>query len=319
MVSRAFTPSASISEKKRKMILEAATKLGYTPNAIARGLISKRSGLIAIAIDNKNNPMYDLLTRELSLYIQQQGYQVVLCSIDQDDLELAVQRAIEYQVDGLIIATSRLTSRALARCETYGICLCLLNRFIDDLPANSISLDNYHAGELAARHLTEQGFRQLAFISGERNTLTSEKRWLGFSESLNRQGYPAPLFVQSQYDFNAGMKTAMELLNQSSLPDALFCANDIIALGVIDGLRSRGLSVPKDLAVMGVDDIPMSSWPAYQLTTIQQPVRHLVELSVNDLLKRIKEEQEITGDYIMVQGSVIKRESTSNASSSSTI
>ncbi|GAM70438.1 transcriptional regulator [Vibrio ishigakensis] len=148
-VSRAFSPTASISEKKRKMVMEAAAKLGYTPNAIARGLISNRSGLIAIALDSESNPMYDLQVRTLSAEIQRRGGQVVLCPIDQDDLDLAISRAIEYQVDGLIIATSRLSGRALAQCEKYGVHLSLINRYIDGINANSVGLDNYLAGQMA--------------------------------------------------------------------------------------------------------------------------------------------------------------------------
>ena len=178
-VSRAFNPKASISEKKRQMVLDAANKLGYTPNAIARSLISNRSGLVAIALDSESNPMYDLQTRKLASAIQKRGGQVVLCPIDKDDLDLAISRAIEYQVDGLIIATSRLTSRAFAQCEKFGVHLCLINRYIEGVTANSVGLDNLkvYAGVQAADFLAGKGFERMIYISGDAGSMTSEERW----------------------------------------------------------------------------------------------------------------------------------------------
>lgn len=309
-VSRAFNPKASISEKKRQMVLDAANKLGYTPNAIARSLISNRSGLVAIALDSESNPMYDLQTRKLASAIQKRGGQVVLCPIDKDDLDLAISRAIEYQVDGLIIATSRLTSRAFAQCEKFGVHLCLINRYIEGVTANSVGLDNLHAGVLAADFLAGKKFERMIYVSGDAGSMTSEERWKGFSKRLSELGLPAPGYIQCQYNFESGLAAANEILAKPHQPQAIFCANDILALGVMDGLRQAGKNVPADYAVMGVDDIPMASWPGYSLTTIAQPLDQITRLAVDDLLARIQDEKEASGEYLMQQGEVIERNST---------
>lgn len=306
-VSRAFSPTASISEKKRKMVMEAAAKLGYTPNAIARGLISNRSGLIAIALDSESNPMYDLQVRTLSAEIQRRGGQVVLCPIDQDDLDLAISRAIEYQVDGLIIATSRLSGRALAQCEKYGVHLSLINRYIDGINANSVGLDNYPAGQMAAEYLVSKGHTKLGYVSGETGSMTSDERWSGFSQKLSNLGIAPPIFIQSRYNFDAGMQAAKELLSLSDQPQALFCANDILAMGMMDGLRQQGKKIPEDYALIGVDDIPMSAWPSYNLTTIRQPLDDITKQAVDDLMLRIEDERDANGDYLLVQGEVVQR------------
>ncbi|MGF1702851.1 substrate-binding domain-containing protein [Photobacterium makurazakiensis] len=309
-VSRAFNPKASISEKKRQMVMDAANKLGYTPNAIARSLISNRSGLIAIALDSESNPMYDLQARTLATAIQKRGGQVVLCPIDKDDLDLAISRAIEYQVDGLIIATSRLTSRSIAQCEKFGVHLSLINRYIEGVMANSVGLDNLDTGIQAADYLSAKGFQQMTYIGGDAGSMTSEERWKGFSKRLSELGLPAPEYIQAQYNFQSGLDAATSILQKPHQPRAIFCANDILALGVIDGLRQAGKRVPDDYAVMGVDDIPMAEWPGYSLTTIQQPLDTITKLAVDDLLARIQGDKEETGEYLMQKGTLVERGST---------
>lgn len=309
-VSRAFSPTASISEKKRKMVMDAAAKLGYTPNAIARSLISNRSGLVAIALDSESNPMYDMQSRALAVEIQKRGGQVVLCPIDKDDLDLAISRAIEYQVDGLVIATSRLTSRAFAQCEKFGVHLSLINRYAEGINANSSGIDNRLAGQQAAEYLTQKDAKQCAYISGDAGSMTSEERWLGFSSKLQELGAPSPTFIQAKYSFEAGLDAAKEILSHTSKPDAIFCANDILAMGVMDGLRQVGAKIPQDFSVMGVDNIPMSAWPSYDLTTIAQPVDKIVQRAVEDLMNRINGNQDATGEYLLEQGTLIERSST---------
>lgn len=308
-VSRAFSQTASISDKKRKMVMDAAAKLGYTPNAIARSLISNRSGLVAIALDSESNPMYDIQSRTLALEIQKRGGQVVLCPIDKDDLDLAISRAIEYQVDGLIIATSRLTSRAFAQCEKFGVHLSLINRYVENINANSAGIDNQLAGKQAADYLVDKGYKQLAFISGDAGSMTSEERWIGFSTRVKELGLSTPIFIQSKYNFEAGLSAAAEVLEHPAKPDAIFCANDILAMGVMDGLRKSGAQIPSDYAVMGVDNIPMSSWPSYDLTTIAQPVDKIVKNAVEDLMARINGNLDANGEYLLEQGELVSRSS----------
>lgn len=308
-VSRAFNPKASISDKKRQMVIEAANKLGYTPNAIARSLISNRSGLIAIALDSESNPMYDMLARKLTSVIQKRGCQGILCPIDEDNLDLAISRAIEYQVDGLIIATSRLSSKAVAQCDKFGVHLSFINRYVDGLAANSVGLDNLDAGRQAAFFLASKNYSRMAYVSGDAGSMTSEERWKGFSKGLSELDLSPPDFVEARYSFESGVKAAKHIVHKIPHTEAIFCANDILALGVIDGLRAAGKRVPEDFAVMGVDDVQMSSWPAYNLTTIQQPIEQISTVVVDDLLTRIQNSQTTAGEYLMQKGKLIERSS----------
>lgn len=309
-VSRAFSSTASISDKKRKIVKDAAEKLGYSPNAIARSLISNRTGLIAIALDYESNPMYQEQVRALSLEIQKRNGQVILSPIQQDDLDSAINRAIEYQVDGLIIATSRLTSNAFAKCEKFGVHLCLINRYVEGINANSVGLDNLLAGEQAANHLLSKGLKKMLYVSGEPGTLTSDLRWKGFSQTLAARGCSAPAYINAKYNFNAGIKAAAEIIKLPDKPDAIFCATDILALGVMDGLRASGIRIPEDCAIIAVDDIEMSCWLSYNLTTIKQPIDKISELAVNDLMNRVDNNNDAERIYLLEKGTLIERGST---------
>ncbi|GEM79314.1 LacI family DNA-binding transcriptional regulator [Vibrio superstes] len=306
MVSRAFNPKASISEQKRTFILEGAAKLGYKPNALARSLISNRSGLIAIALDSSSNPMYDLQARILASEVQRQGGHAILCPISNGDLDSAIQRAFEYQVDGLIVATSRLTSNIIEQCERYGVYLSFINRYIDDFKANSIGLDNSDAGKQVAEYFFEKGCSSLSFIGSEKGSMTCEERWSSFCQRAMELGLSEPVRISASFDIDSGMLAANQLVNDTNKIDAVFCANDIIAIGVIEGLKIHHHS---GIRIIGVDDIPMASWPSYQLSTIKPPTDVICKSTVEDLFERISGSEEETGKYIFYKGTLVERSS----------
>ena len=162
----------------------------------------------------------------------------------------------------------------------------------------------------AADYLLDKGYKQLAYVSGDAGSMTSDKRWLGFAETVKAREAASPIFINSKYSFEAGLEAAKELIEHTSKPDAVFCANDILAMGVMDGLRQLGFSIPGDFAVMGVDDIPMASWPSYDLTTIAQPIDKIVQSAVEDLMQRINENMDAEGTYLLEPGIIIERGST---------
>lgn len=306
MVSRAFNPKASISDAKRAFILEGAEKLGYKPNAIARSLTSRRSGLIAIVLDSSSNPMYDLQARTLATEIQAKGGLAILYPLSNGSLNSEIQRAFEYQVDGLIVATSRMHSSIIEQCEKYGVYLNFINRYIGDFKANSIGLDNSYAGEQAANYFFKKGCSTFAFVGDEEGSMTCEKRWLAFRQRTIALGLPEPVRIPASFDMESGLLAAEKLVGQPTKIDAAFCANDIIAIGVIEGLRARN---HQGIKIIGVDDIPMASWPSYRLTTIKPPTDIICKSAVDDLFDRIQEKNNITGQYIRYKGTIVERAS----------
>ncbi|MFA0195878.1 substrate-binding domain-containing protein [Vibrio artabrorum] len=306
MVSRAFSPKASISESKRAYILEGAMKLGYKPNALARSLISNRSGLIAIVLDSSLNPMYDLQARILAFEIQKKGGHAILCPISNGDLDSAIQRAFEYQVDGVIIATSRLTSNVIEQCEKYGVYLNFINRYIENFRANSIGLDNIDAGSQAADYFFKKGCSIFSFVGNEEGSMTCEERWQSFSQRAVELGLDKPIRISGSFDMESGISAVRDIMNSKNKIDAVFCANDIIGIGVLEGLKAHNLT---DIKVIGVDDIPMSSWPSYQLSTIQPPTELICKSAVDDIFNRISGNTKDIGKYIRFKGTLVERAS----------
>ncbi|WED23479.1 LacI family DNA-binding transcriptional regulator [Vibrio sp. JC009] len=306
MVSRAFNPNASISDKKRKLVIEGAQKLGYTPNAMARSLTSKRSGLVAIVTDSETNPIYDEMIRKLSYTIQAKGGQPVLCMADNHNMNTAVNKAIEYQVDGLIIATSRIKNGLLEKCLDYGIQLTFINQYLNGTEASCFCTDNRLAGEQIADYLTETGCQRIAYLAGDKGSMVNEQRWEGFRDRLLHHGTIPPLYIPGTFSFQSGLDTAAKLTDYYKDIDAVFCANDIIAIGLLEGMR--GLALKQQPAVIGVDDIPMAAWPTFQLTSYRQPLEQLIDEAIDQLLHRIELETPADMQYHYYTGELIVRD-----------
>ncbi|MDG3086215.1 LacI family DNA-binding transcriptional regulator [Vibrio hannami] len=305
MVSRAFNPNASISDKKRKLVVEGAQKLGYTPNAMARSLTSKRSGLVAIVTDSETNPIYDEMIRKLSYTIQEKGGQPVLCVADNHNMDTAVNKAIEYQVDGLIIATSRIKNGLLEKCLDHGIQLTFINQYLNGTEASCFCTDNRLAGEQIADYLISKGLKKTAYLAGDKGSMVNEQRWEGFRDRLLHHGTTPPLYVPGTFSFSSGIESTKTVRKHLKDIEAVFCANDIIAIGLLEGMRESEIVSPP--AVIGVDDIPMAAWPTFQLTSYRQPLARLIDEAVSQLLQRIDNELKADMQYHFYTGELIVR------------
>lgn len=289
-VSRAFTEGASISETKRAKVKAAAEQLGYQPNLIARSLITRRTGIIGLAVGDLSNPFYTQLIYGLSERLQQQNYHLLLFTVADDaDSDELLEDVISYRLDALILTSTELSSRLGARLNARGIPVVLVNRTTDDATASSVASDNeFGAGEVA-RYLVESGHRRLAYVAGIQNTSTNIERERGFLRALS--GVPGVTVRQTSgdYDVHKSLGVARELFDgEHPGPDAIFCANDAMALSLIDALRfSLGLRVPEDVSVVGYDDIEPASSLAYQLTTYSQPIDDMVDAALALVLERI--------------------------------
>ncbi len=288
-VSRTFTPGASISAKTRRKVLEAARKLGYQPNAIARSLITKRSNMVGIVIANvTTNPFYPEVLDALTRAFQERGQRVMLFIVTRDqNLDDILPQLLEYRVDGILITAATLSSEMARECERLGVPVTLFNRYVREAKASWICCDNLEGGRMVASFLVDAGHRRPAFLAGSEDTSTSVDRERGFFEVLAERGLP-PLRDVGNYTYRGAYEATLCLMNSDAPPDAIFCANDIMAIGALDAIRSgAGLRVPEDVSVVGFDDIPMAAWPSYNLTTVRQPVQKMIEDSVEDLISRI--------------------------------
>lgn len=312
-VSRTFTPGASVSEDTRSKVLAAAEELGYRPNVIARSLIQKSTNIIGLVVMRFSNPFYARIIRDFTRILQEQGYWTLLLNIAQmQELEETLPMALQYQVDGLIITSTTLSSRLAQECARSGTPVVLFNRYSPDTNINVVRCDNVEGGRIVADAFLEAGLQRLAFIAGEETSSTNRDRESGFLERLAE--YDIDLAFRESagdYSYELGYEAARRLLGRDNPPEAIFCANDLIAMGVQDYARvEMNIKIPDELAIIGFDDIPSASWPGYDLTTIQQPVEPLVESTLKVLLDAIQT-PELGAVERVISPKLIQRSSTS--------
>jgi LacI family transcriptional regulator len=292
-VSRVLNNSPRISDATTRRVLEAAERLGYAPNAAARTLITGKSNLIGLVVSNITNAFYPQVIDAVVATAAEHDYNVVLCNT-KEDRELqssSLQLLIEHQVDGAILTSSLLDSQTLFdKVRMDRIPLVLVNRTVPNLAADSVRLDNEGAGRIVAEHLAKLGHRHLAFVGGLEPTSTNANRLRGFREALADLGIELPddCVVHGQFTRESGYALARRLIGLTPRPTAFFCADDEVALGAMDAIIDAGLTIPADIAVVGVDDAPAAALRQVSLTTVRQPATDMGRRAMELLLERIR-------------------------------
>lgn len=287
-VSRAFTVGASISPRMRTRVLEAAERLNYVPNAMARSLMTQRTHLVGVIMSNFSNPIYLTVLDAFTRILQQRGLRMILLNVQPDeDLDATARMIMEYGIDGLVVSAGAISPFLTGKCIARRIPLVAFLRQPRRSKLHVVCADNRAGGIVAARHLIEAGHRRLGFIGGPRTASTSEARLRGFRDAAAEAGATVTAVdFGNAYSFDEGKAAARRLLSGPARPSGLFCAADMLALGAMDCARHElGLSVPGDLSVIGFDNIALAAAESYRLSTIAQPVEEMVIEAVN-LLER---------------------------------
>jgi len=287
-VSRVFNSSGiNVSERKKKIILEAAEKLGYRPSQIARSLNAQSTKIIGFVMREFGNVFY---MQALSLFtekLQDAGYSVMIFNLKDDyQVERNLQTALEYQVAGLIITSATISSPLVEGCIKYKTPVFLFNRISEGINVNTVCCDNIDGGRAVADFLVDRGHRRFAYISGEAGSSTNRDRRRGFLEQLKQRGIEEVLEVAGDYSYESGFNAAEQVV--SARCDGVFCAADAMAMGFIDYIKYRTeLSVPEDISVVGFDGLPLQNDIHYSLTSFQQPLERMVDKTVEGLLDKI--------------------------------
>ncbi|UAB91488.1 LacI family DNA-binding transcriptional regulator (plasmid) [Ruegeria sp. SCSIO 43209] len=289
-VSRVFTPGASASKKTIEKVRQAAKQLGYRPNVLARAVVSGKSRIIGLVVAYLNNQFYPEALERLTNTLQERGYHVMIfmASNQAENVDSVVEELLDFQVDGIIAASVALSSTLYERCRTVGVPMVLFNRAQDDLTMSSVTSDNVAGGRKAAEFLLAGGHEKIGYIAGWEGASTQRDREAGFVAALQEAG--VKLHARGAGNFIAEQAREATLrMFASDPPDAVFVANDHMAISVMDTLRFElGLQIPADVSVLGYDDVAVASWPAYNLTTIRQPANRMVAETVDILLSKIE-------------------------------
>ena len=310
-VSRVFTPGASASRTTIDKVKKAANDLGYRPNVLARAMVSGKSRIIGVVVAYLENQFYPEALERLSNSLQAKGYHVLIfmAGKNMQSLDDVVEEILDYQVDGIVAASVAMSSTLAERCKFAGVPMVLFNRS-QDLPSMSaVTSDNIAGGRKVAEFLISGNHKKIGYISGWEGASTQRDREAGFISCLANSGFT----LHNRQVGNFVMEEAKEATRKmfsSDPPDAVFVANDHMALAVMDTLRYEiGLKIPQDVSVIGYDDVPASAWPAYDLTTVRQPVNKMVQETVEILIEKINN-AEIEPRRVKIDGPLIIRGST---------
>jgi LacI family transcriptional regulator len=289
-VSRVLTGDSRVADGTRKRVIDRIERLGYTPNAVARGLATSRSNLVAVAVTNILNPFYHELLETIDLKLSERGHQMILSNVGNKPAEAYIQDLVEQRVAGIIFATAPLQSPIVARLARQHFPLVLVNRYVDDVACDVVTGDNHQGGQIAAEHLLELGHQRIALVAGNPETSTNRDRLQGFEDALARAGveFDTDLLLPGDSLYDRAFSEVLELLRRKDRPSAIFCANDLMALATLNAARTAGVDVPKQLSVIGFDDVVVSSWPLIQLTTIRIPTADMARAAVELLGRRMK-------------------------------
>lgn len=286
-VSRCFTPGASVSKATRAKIMKAVDALGYRPNAIARSLITQRSNMVAIIVANIG--YHPELTATLSRCFTERGLHILLFTIEHErDADRVVDQIWQYRVDG-VIAAVHLPRRHVETFAKRKMPLVFINRLYADVAANSVCCDQIEGERALVDRLLAAGSTRFGIISGPSDSVVSTQRVDEARARLRSAGIDTVAISEGSFDYESGRAAFKDLTTQlEGPPDAVICANDMMAIGCIDGARHDfGLQVPEDVSVVGFDGLSPAFWASYQLVTIRQPLAPMVEAAADMLLARV--------------------------------
>ncbi len=289
-VSRVFTPGASASKKTIEKVRKAALELGYRPNVLARAMVSGKSRIIGLVVAYLDNQFYPDALEKLSNELQRRGYHVLVFMASQttEPVDEVIDEILDYQVDGIIAASVGLSSDLSERCRAAGVPIVLFNRNQDDPAMSAVTSDNVAGGRKVAEFLLAGGHSRIAYIAGWEDASTQRDREAGFVEALAQGGMRLHAREAGGFTMD-GAAEATRRMCAFDPPDAVFVANDHMAIAVMDTLRHElGLAVPDDVSVVGYDDVPAAAWPSYALTTVRQPANRMVAETVAILMDQIE-------------------------------
>lgn len=316
-----------ISSDTKEKVLQIAKELGYSPNMYAKTLRTKQSMLIGVVVWDLTDFFFSDILRGIENTLHAAGYNLLLNSAEAESERerSCLERMRKLHVDGILLVGGSAASYR-RHLEKLGIDLSsvvLIATSVDNEDINSVTVDNYTGGYIGMEYLLDNERKSYAYIAGSSKTTDMEKRLLGVREAVEDLGKDKTFKVLDLGPGERhGYEAAIALLSKSALPSAIFAASDLTAFGVIRAVKDRNLRIPEDVAVLGFDDISMSSFFHPRLSTIRQPRYQMGEMGAGILLDAIKQKrtketadreaengQRIT-KQIMLSPELITREST---------
>lgn len=284
-VSRVFAGRGYVAAEVRQKIEKAARRLGYLPDMAARSLVKGRSNIVAVVTSNITHPFVPQLLEKMTLAIQQRGQEVLLLnSPPGQDIDRQLPLALRYRVKGVLIANVSVGAKIARQVRASGTPIVMVNRYVEEKAVHAVSCDNLHGSRLIAQDFIAAGKTRIAYVGGLADSPTNVARKQGFLQALAQHGVEPAVVLDGAFSHAWGYEASGLLSGGNTPVDAVFCGDDMVAIGMLDGFRGLPGGLAQAPAIVGFDDIPNASWPPYMLTTYSNPLDQMIELAL-DLLE----------------------------------
>ncbi|MGS0906096.1 catabolite control protein A [Bacillus altitudinis] len=295
-VSRVVNGNPNVKPTTRKKVLEAIDRLGYRPNAVARGLASKKTTTVGVIIPDISSIFYSELARGIEDIATMYKYNIILSNSDQNtDKELhLLNTMLGKQVDGIVFMGGNITDVHVEEFKRSPVPIVLAASVEEQAQTPSVNINYEQAIYDSVQLLVEKGHKRIAFVTGPMSEpINSMRKLAGYKRALEEAGiaFDEALVAEGDYSYDSGIEALANLLEQSDKPTAVIAATDEMALGVIHGAQDRGVSIPEDLEVIGFDNTRLSLMVRPQLTTVVQPTYDIGAVAMRLLTKLMNKEQ----------------------------
>jgi LacI family transcriptional regulator len=312
-ISRYLNGGLHLPAQTRNRVRAAIAHLNYRPNVLARSLQSGRSHILGLIVPDLANPFFACVAEAAAAAAYRESYSILLCATGNDPEREAhyVNLLTGGQLDGLIYLGAHRRNLTLETIRRKELPVVIVDEEVEGVAGGRVFVENRRGGYLATAHLLHLGHRDIAFIGGEADLLTTVERRLGYEEALCERGLnPRPdRIILGEYTTQFGARATGELLTGSA-PTAIFAASDVVAIGVLQTARQMGLNVPEDLSLVGFDDVPIAEMLAPPLTTVWQPAEDLGRAAILMLVRHLRDRvplvPETLGVCLRIRGSTCR-------------
>lgn len=314
-VSNALNRPDRVSPDTRARVMSAVDELGYVRSESARQLRAGQSRIMALLVLDMGNPFFVDVARGAEQAARAEGLGVMLCNSDQDETAEALYLSLfaEQRVRGVLITPADLTGKTMQSFQRHGTPYVFVDRVVAADEACSVSVDDVAGGELAVRHLIDGGHTSIAYVTGPLHLAQCQDRMTGALKALGDAGLqPEGLTVLENRadDVASGRDAGSRFLGLHSRPTAIFCSNDLLALGVLQTLFAAGVRLPEDVSIVGYDDIEFAAAAAVPLTSVRQPAVRMGRTAAELLIDETSGNPEHVHQSITFQPELVVRRST---------
>lgn len=312
-VSRVVNNNPNVKPQTRKKVFEAIERLGYRPNAVARGLASKKTTTVGVVIPDISNSIFSEVARGIEDIANMYHYNIILCNADKKkEKEIRViNTLLEKQVDGLLFMGGTVTEEHMQAFKTASVPIVLCGTTEEHQQMPSVDIDHEAAAFDAVQQLLKNGHRRIGMISGTlQDPANGYARYQGYKKALEQAGIEVndELVRIGNYRYESGVEVMRYFLGLADKPTAIFAATDEMAIGAIHAVQDQGLKVPDDMSVISVDNIRMASMVRPQLTTVAQPMYDIGAVSMR-LLTKLMNKEAVEMSTVTLPHEIIQRQS----------